>query len=273
MHPVAGAAGTVGAAATCRSCHSTHAGGAEAPKADTNVSNQLCIECHALAQPKLFSAPRQTPHNALDCTMCHSVHAAAEPRRLLNTTLDDAEFCLECHDDHEPVLGTPHHLGVFAPTAVNARGRTVETGGPCSACHNIHSDARPPVIAPPETARCTSCHAGGGPAKAPVYRAHPLVPMLSPVEEDEPGYLPLIGSNGAPGPTGAIACLTCHLPHGRASSLNGPAASDPAMIRGQRLLVRPYVAPNLCSACHGFDGLQRFLRFHDPIRNETGDVP
>jgi hypothetical protein len=29
-------------------------------------------------------------------------------------------------------------------------------------------------------------------------------------------------------------------------------------------MVRPYVAPNVCSSCHGFDGLRRYLYFHDP---------
>ena len=109
-----------------------------------------------------------------------------------------------------------------------------------------------------------------GPAPAPIYRPHPAIPMLSPLGDDDDGYLPLIGAEGAPGPAGTIGCMTCHMPHGRYPT--GPAA-DPATLRAQRLLVRPYVAPNLCSACHGFDGLSRFLRFHDPNRAGVRGVP
>ncbi len=48
-----------------------------------------------------------------------------------------------------------------------------------------------------------------------------------------------------------------------------PAAGEPAelpRLRAAKPMLRPYAAPNLCSGCHGFDGLRRYLYFHDPRR-------
>jgi hypothetical protein len=87
-----------------------------------------------------------------------------------------------------------------------------------------------------------------------------------------PGWTPLYDANGNPGPTGSIACGTCHLPHGPLDAPGRPTGltSAPAEeLRGLRIMVRPYVAPNLCSSCHGFDGLIRYLYFHKPALRRT----
>ena len=409
MHPVAGTTDAQAAPsknASCATCHSSHAAGRETPVAETHVSNQLCLSCHTRSHPEFFAPARVTPHNALDCMGCHAMHDAAGPTHLTTAPLADSSLCLGCHDDRDSILDTTHDLRGSAPKAANARGWTADQGGPCSACHNIHSEARPAVVgqvdplgqctpchqtggaasartgrpfshpttigadrlaalrsavevesdrdalactdchnphgtdhtrylreapeticgachtngaallnglhdfrkrtdfknakgqsptesgacgqchtvheakgsglwvgptsnatAYPGAAHCTGCHAEGGLGPAVAYKPHPALLMHNPWDGSHPASMPLVSPDGSLGSMGFIACLTCHLPHGRQPTGRGGSSPqqspDLAMLRAEKVMLRPYVAPTLCSTCHGFDGLRRFLRFHD----------
>ncbi len=93
--------------------------------------------------------------------------------------------------------------------------------------------------------------------------------MFNPTMAAEPGYLPLFNDQGGVDPTGAIACRTCHLTHGRSTPVALPEALDGLSLRERRARVwhvRSFGDANVCSTCHGFDALRRFMYFHDPIR-------
>jgi len=73
----------------CAGCH-----GKGAPKLDSTVENQRCLECHGpmeklakKSEPKDF--PDRNPHKShlgdIACTVCHKEHSAS------------SVYCLECH--------------------------------------------------------------------------------------------------------------------------------------------------------------------------------
>jgi cytochrome c553 len=121
----------------------------------------------------------------------------------------------------------------------------------------------------PANRYCTACHRADGPAKPPAVAVHPEIVMKAVASLSVGESLPLYDDQGRISADGRIACATCHLPHGQ--TLNGNEADRLAAGSGQqrlaaRLLLRPFNAPNLCTTCHGADGLRRFLYFHDPLR-------
>jgi len=78
---------------TCAGCH-----GKDLPKADDTVENPKCLACHGPAEelaaktaPKVF--PDRNPHQShlgeINCTVCHSGHAASKV------------YCLQCHPKFE----------------------------------------------------------------------------------------------------------------------------------------------------------------------------
>jgi hypothetical protein len=112
------------------------------------------------------------------------------------------------------------------------------------------------------------CHGLKGNATRITPVDHPDVALRNVNAPDAPGLLPLVNDQGVIAPDGRIGCITCHLPHGRPPGPTFPAVEPgqltPALHRALRPMVRPYIAPNLCTTCHGFDGLRRFLYYHDP---------
>jgi hypothetical protein len=87
------------------------------------------------------------------------------------------------------------------------------------------------------------------------------------------GFLPLVDATGKQGAEGVIGCITCHLPHGRPEG-GGFAPPDwkstpEPLIHAAKPMLRPFVAPNLCSSCHGPEGLRLFLDFHHPAKTRA----
>jgi len=84
----------------------------------------------------------------------------------------------------------------------------------------------------------------------------------------DPEFLPLLDQKGHLAAEGRMTCQTCHLPHGRTPSRGlaavAPAATSRPELDKLRPMLRPYVAPNICSGCHGFEGLRKFLYYHYP---------
>ncbi|MBI4578955.1 MAG: hypothetical protein HY718_04580, partial [Planctomycetes bacterium] len=148
----------------------------------------------------------------------------------------------------------------------------------CGPCHSVHmSDGggRPagtPSARTVEIKACEACHSTQGGA-TPVYFPNHITPLQNVAEPGDPGFLPLVNDDGEIGRSGRIACITCHMPHGRPPGPGFPAI-DPRKVTHDQLrammpMVAPYVAPNLCSSCHGFEGIVRFLYFHNPEKRRA----
>lgn len=191
------------------------------------------------------------------------------------------ELCAHCHEQTQRLDHSLHR------NVASAMGSASATN--CTPCHSVHDrtphDGMASVWAMPlgdaahgaSEAQCTGCHATAGPAKAVWYDPHLALPMISPVAESATGFMPLVDAAGRPGMIGKIACVTCHASHGREDSggfdATAALAGSTDALRLLKPMLRPYVTPNLCSSCHGFDGLQRFLYFHAEDSSRRSPVP
>lgn len=229
----------------CRTCHDPHAGAQNASPllraaaADGGVSE--CIACHPNADHLLMTAHspqrmRQAGLNAAACGPCHAVH------------------------------GRPGDVGhaLLASTATPSGGNAQHATPAADTPTGLRLDA-PPGHFSTADAFCVQCHRADGPARIPGPVSHPDVPMLTspdlPRAASPDAALRLFGPDGVPDPLGRITCRTCHLPHGR----EPPPEAQPGQA-GLHLQLRPFLAPNVCTSCHGADGLRRFLYFHDAAR-------
>jgi len=186
-------------------------------------------------------------------------------------------LCIRCHSDMQHIEWTGH--------ATIVSDRAGDDSNSCMPCHSVHAHPQQidqDLLWPLELLRyaeplsadatadryCVGCHRTDGPAAAPLVASHPPMAMASNPLAEAFGTLPLYDESGQLSTTGRITCRTCHLPHGREieSDRLADASLTPAQRRARRAQLRPFQAPNLCSGCHGFDALQRFLYFHDPER-------
>ena len=155
------------------------------------------------------------------------------------------DVCLSCHAAHADQSGTWGQL--LSPRFLMAYCGPLEDQG--AGC-----------------VPCLACHRPDGPAPVRAIATHPDVIMQNIVASGEPGYLPLFGVDGREDPGGQVACRTCHVSHGRLDLLQRLAA-NPMMSAEERhalrAQVRPFVEPNVCTACHGNEARWKFLRFHD----------
>lgn len=216
------------------------------------------------------------------CASCHDPHAAPAGARHMLRAERGAEFeaCAACHTEArslETSLHSPDHVAQI-PWAQQEEDPCAVRH--CNPCHAVHAEAGPerPVVAaigggplPPGAERCLVCHQEGG--GGPVVRLvrHPAILAWNPGDPADPGFLPLVDAGGRPAAAGQIGCLTCHEPHGRPPETLPAAAAgaDPVAIRQMMPMIRAYRPPNLCSTCHGADGLVRFLYYHYPERRTT----
>lgn len=290
---------------SCSVCHAVHDAQGPALWAVTNEPPQnaddLCISCHNTGNAMVATALRPLVHptgdmaaapveiqsgdlplfdeqghravaGLISCATCHDPHAdAALSKYLLRTHASDGppSLCASCHPQSGSIAISMHNsaaLDIF-PSSNQA----------CGPCHSAHvpvgmtasSTWVGPTGAsgdPVSVQKCTGCHVEGGGAKAVAWNPHPPVHLVNSQPEGSPGFMPLVDGNGAMAPKGQIACVTCHLPHGREPG-HGVllAAVEPLpldLLRATKPMVRSYVAPNLCTGCHGFDGIRRFLYYH-----------
>jgi hypothetical protein len=82
---------------------------------------------------------------------------------------------------------------------------------------------------------------------------------------------PLFTEAGEKSEAGHIVCSTCHNPHQWDSRVqaHGPGKNSKGTV-GTSFL-RPNLASELCSGCHGQDTLIKFTYFHSPLGRKTGE--
>lgn len=219
------------------------------------------------------------------CGTCHDVHADAKRSQVLLRHPDDKSsttWCATCHTDMKSIMTSAHSEPMMRKHV--AGGQEMVQTSFCAPCHAVHvpkagvASGTPTVGAGPAPAgpqeypadmrACLGCHGQGGKATQVKVTIHPIVPMRNAAASDAPGYLPLVDEKGGLGPEGRITCRTCHVPHGRPPGAGMPAI-DPSKVTDEELhdlatLLRPYTAPNLCTGCHGVQGLNHYLYYHFP---------
>lgn len=273
-----------------------------APMADYTSGDGACLSCHGhveWADPHGKPAPGATMHprvstrddhglplvptspgevpSIIGCKTCHNPHGSPTgPAHLIRAGqhLDPTSMCLRCHENVVPIGFTMH-----STEALTGHPSTAPAGDArfCGPCHSVHAEdlgdaavlrtVLPAAKTSERVAQCISCHGPGGGATAVETFEHPFVQMINTEPPGSEGFMPLVDVNGAIAAEGQLACMTCHLPHGRPPGRGfQPDDADemtPMTLRSMMPMIRSYVAPNLCSSCHGFDGLRRFLYFHD----------
>ena len=225
----------------------------------------------------LFSEDgRRSADGQVACASCHELHGgpASEPWLRQTAPGGPESLCGQCHEQARSVECSGHRRETLSTY--------FEDTGLCAPCHVSH--ARPgmgpagmwaaPLGSPADgcgVRQCTGCHSPTGPAMPVDSLRHPAV-LLQQVDLPEtPGLLPLFDHQCQVATTGEIACASCHWAHGRtpeASSADiqpvGPVCPDPPA--ASKSMIRPYQAPNVCTSCHGYDGLRRYLYYHEPAR-------
>jgi predicted CXXCH cytochrome family protein len=290
----------------CLACHRPHGDAEHAlwrlaPDRDYPERDAVCVVCHTDAAWNVSSAiaavhsrtadPARTPASLplisvapggtqIGCRTCHDPHGSESGGQHLLRIGSDwplERLCINCHQEMHMVEFTGH-----ASRVLRAAGLSARACAPCHAVHNSPDRARHGWIwgqsiteAVDDAAVanidrfCRDCHRPGGPAGLPARFTHPAMPMVNPYEPHTSGYLPLYDGNGVESRTGVINCRTCHVPHGRPNlPLRSERADDltPAERRAHGTQLRSATSPNLCTSCHGFDGMRRFLYFHEPER-------
>jgi len=279
---MAGALGGVDAG--CRACHASNAWDAHSNKAA--VHPPVAIAATASGCLPLEEDPASGAFT-MACKTCHDPHASgAGASKLLRVEAGGAarDLCLSCHTDMSHIAMTGHAGTSLAQAGLNAVA--------CGPCHNVHANSAnlasrfllaidpPGAGSAPSSSNagssiCISCHRQGGPAKAPVIASHPEIAVPMAAVAGATSGLPLYDKNGLPSSSGFITCQTCHLPHGDAPPASRADASNltAGERRAMRLLLRDFAPPNLCTSCHGSDGLRRFLYFHNPERRRGPITP
>lgn len=220
---------------------------------------------------------------AVGCKTCHDPHGPpGEPPHLLRAghADDPGAMCMACHTDLQYIGLSLHSRRQMERFAAENPGQVKGQMLSCGPCHSVHmgeaatKPAQGPLAhLPADVRQCVGCHREGGGATTVEVIEH-FAPLTNVQEPGTPGFMPLVNAEGRIGRTGRIGCVTCHDPHGREP---GPAMAevDPEKMTEDKLrammpMVRRYVAPNLCSSCHGFDGLMRYLYWHEPEKRREG---
>lgn len=145
--------------ASCAACHAGAAkhveegGGANLlafkPSDLPTVKAKACLACHADDQAHFAAGPHGQA--ALDCTSCHSVHAAKAPAALLKEK--SSKTCAACHED------------VMAKFKLNERHRLQEGILACTSCHDPHAPQNgAQTLGGFKQEACLKCHSDkGGP--------------------------------------------------------------------------------------------------------------
>ncbi len=221
----------------CQTCHGVHGGGREHLLLMANNTNQLCSACHEQMRPAMWDTnpahahPQSPPitrpdqlqaikdmqtklgeGNTLICLSCHKVHSGKSSRAILADTMVDSAFCIRCHQDRRPMLGSAHDLRKSAPQALNSHNETVAQSGVCGSCHGFHNYARKPTPREGDAGGlCTTCHSDG--QVAAKHSGLPMAHKASLKQDRLPGDVKLTLYPASTPEFKSLACQTCHDPH------------------------------------------------------------
>ena len=284
----------------CTSCHAQgNCAESAVPKdfshpMDVNITENIAD----LRLPLFDEGGRKNRAGVISCGTCHDIHnphplsmrttESGTPRegflRLISPE-GTAGICMHCHEPQALVQGSKHDLTIMHPPFTNVLDQTPAEGGVCSACHAAHNAVSKRYLwagsleqPAPEfwndgrtidtqdmVLFCRGCHALGNPAGRPFppFGFHPAglafpFGSTNPVCKD----VPLFTAEGEVSPEGNITCSTCHNPHQWNSPLavNGTDLTNEGTISDSFL--RQGIGEVLCAACHGEEGLIRYLYFH-----------
>ena len=298
---------SLGTGDACLACHRPH-GTKEtglfriAAAPGPHTVDTACITCHPQANPassdditllhpqlvkdvpqtcNLPVDPTATGEERIACKTCHNPHGVKHGEYLLRLAAQDTgeELCLRCHVERANI----HMIG-HAEGPLRAAGFEVGSCRPCHVVHDNPNAVEKPLMWPKSLSafevdesmpvtdhHCMACHRTGGPVAPPQVATHPDVEMFNPYLPGSENFLPLFNDRGEVSPTGHIACRTCHLTHGRSQPADiprGVEAADTREARARQWHIRTFPAENICTTCHGFDALRRFIYFHTPGRRE-----
>jgi DmsE family decaheme c-type cytochrome len=239
------------------------------PAEETPAATMSCGDCHA-DEMKAF---RTNPHGhgkaakgeAIPNAVCESCHGSGKAHMeaggdktlifLPKGVLGSNRSCLSCHDLTTDRIS--RHAGMHANSAaVN-----------CLTCHSVHAaDARAGhLLAKPELALCSSCHA----TQSASFRNKPFAHRIG---------------------RGGMECSSCHEPHGRpgAGSLRTTASGDLPCLGCHFEKRGPFVFQHAarqgrgdCLACHEVHGssnpkmlirarvFQLCIECHSPLTTNT----
>lgn len=263
----------------CLSCHADAAWGAQTAIAAIHPRQ---IRPEQKRVPVELVPTDAAGQMRMGCRTCHDPHGGATPTHLARVADDEptSQLCKHCHQDKRLIERTGHSAEGLA-----AAGFPTESCKPCHAMHANPNGAWGQMLSPrflmagpaaqqaddiqighEAAVPCLVCHHEGGAAPVREIDTHPPVALTNISQPDEPGYMPLFNTEGKPDPRGQITCRTCHLSHGQTALLEAAernADLSPDDIRAARMQLRPFVAPNLCTQCHGPDARLKFLFFHN----------
>ena len=288
----------------CNSCHNKD--GSAKGKLTGKHSHPIGIELTANMKPDaglpMFTkaGKRIQDHKGnLDCATCHNPHqwdprdASSQAGKdsdvegdannsfLRISAAQNAELCLNCHNEKKTVLCTEHDLAITRPNARNKQEQTVSESGVCGQCHTPHnaiSDLRlwAQMTSPGSDLNeelCLSCHNENHVAnnKVPDAYYHPShiqvwnqsvrVKSRSAIGTG----LPVFGADGRPAQTGIISCPTCHNVHQWwADADRSPPGKDTEGDTKSSFLRLSQTDFFVCADCHGADSLFRYKYFHAP---------
>ncbi len=264
----------------CLVCHREEGlAGKPAPQLrhPTGPATRGKLPANAASLPLFNPQGHLAPDGMLACASCHDPHGGSGGKHLVRMAQDadtDA-FCLDCHADMKTIAASMHRDEVLASNDVPTQF--------CGPCHRAHAKpgmppdgmwAGPlgPKTLPQDVRECVGCHSAEGFAEPITPFDHPAVgrAMVAAEADDTLKLLPDPTLGDA---AGRIACATCHLPHGSTITASHPQApaESARLLQALKPMLRPYNAPNLCTACHGYDGLLRFLYVHAPQKRTPLD--
>ncbi len=264
-----------------------------------NKNRWMSPKAGGLAALPLYSDP-QGEEDLMVCTTCHDAHVWSAAGRkespgAVNTEGDtttsflrrpnnaNSSLCRDCHPKMSRVDGTTHDLTVSAPESRNVLGQTPTESGVCGGCHIVHNSPRslklwarpltdPDVDEIGVNMLCRSCHAAGKIAARSVPQAagHPTGRLLSTIRRpgapDSGEGFPLFDAEGRRRRVGDLGCPSCHNAHQGVASGTRMVKLKSDDILNKYLRVGS--ANTVCAACHGPEGLYRYLYYHDPRRRK-----
>ncbi|MBK9121250.1 MAG: SMP-30/gluconolactonase/LRE family protein [Phycisphaerales bacterium] len=281
------AADQTGRDAACVACHAESAPGARTASALIHPqAPHSALVLNPTTRP--VHLPLTTgPHGEqqLGCSTCHDPHQSPDIHRHLLRAERGAPpetLCLSCHTERTNI----HMIGHAIPF-IRAAGFEADH---CLPCHTTHGDPGKVVSQklwpralwefegsaeiPVADRFCIACHRTAGAAPVPAVASHPDVVIFNPYSPTAANYLPLFDDTGEVASSGHIACRTCHLTHGRSEQAPLPedaTALGARELRARAWHLRSFGQENVCTTCHGFDGLRRFMYFHQ-VERRSGPV-